>query len=135
MEDFILAATASSPEIRFLVAENRLSFKGKSYIENTAQFYGPVFTWLDAYLSLEGERTIRVDLAIVYFNSSSFKVFMNFFDRLDQAAASGQIQVAINWYYDPDDDMSQEYGEEFREDLQHVNFQLIAADTGDESPF
>ncbi len=135
VEDLILAATPSSPEICFRVAENRLSFKGKSYIENTAQFYGPVFAWLHDYLAQVEEQAITVELAIVYFNSSSFKVFMNLFDMLDQTASSGKSQVTINWYYDPDDDMSQEYGEEFKEDLQHVHFQLIAADNANESPF
>ena len=135
VEDLILAATPSSPEIRFCVAENYLSFKGKSYIENTAQFYGPVFAWLNDYLSQVKAQAITVDLSIVYFNSSSFKVFMNLFDLLDQAASSGQKRVTINWYYDSDDDMSQEYGEEFKEDLQYVHFQLIATDSANDSPF
>ncbi|WP_130471525.1 DUF1987 domain-containing protein [Candidatus Magnetaquicoccus inordinatus] len=135
VEDLLLAATQSSPEIRFSAALDRLSFKGKSYIENTAQFYGPVFIWLQEYLTQVAGKMITVELAIVYFNSSSFKVFMNLFDLLDQAASSGACQVTVNWYYDPDDDMAQEYGEEFKEDLQYINFQLIAADSGDESPF
>ncbi|MEO5362243.1 MAG: DUF1987 domain-containing protein [Magnetococcus sp. DMHC-8] len=125
MKDFILAATQSSPEVEFLYAQNTLCFRGKSYVENTAQFYEPVFAWLTEYLAQANGQTIAVHLFIVYFNSSSFKVFMNLFDLLDEAARDGRNRVIISWHYDADDDMSQEYGEEFKEDLRHVTFNLV----------
>ncbi|MEO5339060.1 MAG: DUF1987 domain-containing protein [Magnetococcus sp. MYC-9] len=129
MEDFFLAATNSSPEVQFSYATHRLSFKGKSYLENTAQFYEPVFAWLNEYLAQVQGQQIEVRLSIVYFNSSSFKVFMNLFDMLDDAAENGKNSVTVYWFYDVDDDMSQEYGEEFKEDLRHLTFHLVAETT------
>ncbi|MBF0161824.1 MAG: DUF1987 domain-containing protein [Magnetococcales bacterium] len=135
MEDFVLAATQSSPEIQFFYAKNQLNFRGKSYIENTAHFYEPVFAWLTEYLAQAVGQTIEVRLFIVYFNSSSFKVFMNLFDMLDDAAENGKNSVTVHWFYDADDDMSQEYGEEFKEDLQHLTFHLVPMITeGDALP-
>ncbi|MBF0401208.1 MAG: DUF1987 domain-containing protein [Magnetococcales bacterium] len=134
MEDLILAATQSSPEVQFIYSENKLIFKGKSYIENTAQFYDPIFGWLTEYLAQAHDQRIEAHLSIIYFNSSSFKVFMNFFDLLDDAAEHGRNTVTVYWYHDADDDMSQEYGEEFREDLRNIAFHLVATTDNDNTP-
>lgn len=133
MEDLFLAATQSSPEIQFIYSENKLIIKGKSYMENTAKFYDPVFVWLTGYLAQAQGQQIEVHLSIVYFNSSSFKVFMNLFDLLDDAAENNKNSITVHWFYDAEDDMSQEYGEEFREDLRHLTFHLVPLPSSDEA--
>lgn len=125
MDKFIVAATRSSPAVQF-DAENRLlSIRGESYPENAAAFYTPVFTWLKAFLAgLEPGVAVQVDLEILYLNSSSTKVMLNFLDLLEQAAQDG-ARVVVNWYYDPDNEAILECGQDLSEELQTLTFNLV----------
>ncbi len=124
MDIFTREQTKSTPWIHFDPQENRLQIKGESYPENSASFYAPMMEWLEDYLHNAGDSGIRVDVELVYFNSSSSKVFMNLFDRLEEAAKKG-IHVKINWMYHEDNETALECGEEFLEDLDNVEFNLL----------
>jgi hypothetical protein len=63
-------------------------------------------------------------MEIIYFNSSSSKALMNFFDLLDEAVAAGR-KIAVNWIYDAGNESALEYGEEFKEDLESLEFNLV----------
>ncbi len=117
--------TKSTPYINFDDERNVLEIKGESYPENTVIFYAQVFSWLDEYLVGVSGKTVTVNLQINYFNSSSSKVLMDFFDRLEDSAAKG-THIAINWSYHEENDMALEYGEDFQDELKHVSFNLIS---------
>jgi len=124
MENLIINKTKCTPLINFTFSSNTLEIKGESYPENTSEFYEPVFEWLDKYLKKEiNEKTI-VNIEIIYFNSSSSKVLMDFFDIFEQAAEEGK-NIEVNWRYDKENDMALEYGEEFKEDLESLKFNLV----------
>ena len=124
MENVRIAATISSPEVRFDAAKHIVDITGESYPENTAEFYQPVLRILQEALQ-HPEQPFTVNLEIIYANSSSSKVLMDIFDMLDEAAANGK-PVTVNWYYDPENETALEVGEEFREDLESLDFHLIA---------
>ncbi len=65
-----------------------------------------------------------IDMEIIYFNSSSSKALMNLFDLFEEAAQSGK-QIQINWRYHEENDTALECGEEFKEDLEAVEFNLV----------
>ena len=123
MEAFIIEATKSSPFIHFDGAQNVLVIKGESYPENAAKTYAPVFVWLEEYLKGLGDEIVRVDMEITYFNSSSSKILMNFFDMLEDAAGGGK-KIVVNWRYHQDNETAMECGEEFMEDMSFVEFNL-----------
>ena len=125
MKHLIIEKTKSTPLIHFDYKTRVLQIKGDSYPENTAKFYAPVFSWLEIFLQTTGEWTVTAELEINYFNSSSSKVFMDFFDRLEDVAGQG-CSITINWRYHEENDMAAEYGEEFREELSKVDFNLVA---------
>ena len=127
MDIFTREQTKSTPWIYFDPQNNHLQIKGESYPENSANFYAPMLEWLEAYLGNVGSSRIQVDVELIYFNSSSSKVFMNFFDRLEEAAENG-VHVEINWIYHEDNETAQECGEEFQEDLENVRFNLYPID-------
>jgi hypothetical protein len=82
---------------------------------------------LDTFLTgLEGGR-VQFDIELVYFNSSSAKALMNLMLLLERAGAAGN-EVVVNWYFNSDDDTMQEFGEDFSEDLEHVQFNLCAVE-------
>ncbi len=124
VNNLIIEETKYTPKIVFDVAENRLEIKGRSYPENTSSFYKPVFNWLEEYLENIEKQKVIVNLEIMYFNSSSSKVLLDFFDLLEEAAVKG-ADITVNWYYEPDIEETYEFGEEFQEDLEAVKFNLV----------
>ncbi|ACV69642.1 DUF1987 domain-containing protein [Desulfohalobium retbaense] len=125
MEAFVREKTKSTPWIELDPEQGYLRIQGESYPENAAKFYSPMLEWLQSYLDQVGSGPIQADIELIYFNSSSSKVFMNFFDMLEEAAERG-APVTVFWKYHEDNDTALECGEEFQEDLEHVDFQLQA---------
>jgi hypothetical protein len=118
-----IQATPRTPAVAFDFANNHLKISGESYPEDVTEFYGPLFSKLDSYLSKLGNGSCRFDFELIYLNSSSAKAIMMLMDKLELAAAKG-ASVDIYWYYDKEDDTMQELGEEFGEDLENAKFHL-----------
>ena len=118
-----IAATTRTPAVTFDFTQHHLKIKGESYPEDVTEFYGPVFTALDNYLSKLGKGSCRFDFELIYLNSSSAKAIMMLMDKLEAAAKKG-ASVEVYWYYDKEDDTMQELGEEFGEDLENAKFHL-----------
>ena len=118
-----IAATTRTPAVTFDFTQHHLKIKGESYPEDVTEFYGPVFTALDNYLSKLGKGSCRFDFELIYLNSSSAKAVMMLMDKLEAAAKNG-ASVDVYWYYDKEDDTMQELGEEFGEDLENAKFHL-----------
>ena len=123
-----IEATDRSPEVDFDFAQNVFAMRGESYPEDVATFFGPVIGALEAHLSSLDGGEVRFDFELIYFNSSSAKVLMSLFDRLDETAGQG-VSVTVNWYYDAEDDTMEELGQEFAEDLENASFNLKTTET------
>jgi SiaC family regulatory phosphoprotein len=124
MENLEIAATKSSPEIKFDASTYTLSMAGESYPENTSQFYEPIYQWLDDCLASLGAEKLVLNIELIYFNSSSSKVLMDLFDTLEDASDEGK-NIVVNWIYDEENDSALEYGEEFAEDMEALTFNLV----------
>ncbi|HEY0179598.1 MAG TPA: DUF1987 domain-containing protein [Dokdonella sp.] len=121
-DDLFIAASASSPEVDFRFGAHALSLRGESYPENAAAFYGDLVAHTRAYLGgLEPGRTVVVDVALTYFNSSSTKMLFAWFGALNEAAENG-VRVVLNWRHDADDDTIQEFGAELHEEFAALEF-------------
>jgi SiaC family regulatory phosphoprotein len=118
-----IAATTRTPAVTFDFTQHHLKIKGESYPEDVTEFYGPVFTALDTYLTKLGKGSCRFDFELIYLNSSSAKAVMMLMDKLEAAAKKG-ASVEVYWYYDKEDDTMQELGEEFGEDFENAKFHL-----------
>lgn len=127
MDTLKIDATTSTPEINFDPNTNILKFSGKSYPENVSEYYGPVFKWLEEYIKSLGDEEVSVNMELVYFNSSSSKVLMDFFDLLEEACQNGK-KITVNWIFDAENDSAQEFGEEFQEDVESLKFNLVQKD-------
>lgn len=124
MNNLHIEATKSSPAIAFDAENDLLTIVGESYPENAAGFFAPMFTWLKEYLAgAEPGRTIRVEMNVPYFNSSTSKVFLNLFDMLEAVAEKG-TPVVVNWLYEADNDTALECGEDFQEEMRAMTFNL-----------
>lgn len=124
MENIVIEATESTPYVNFDYENNKLIIKGESYPENVSKFYGDIFESLKGYLAKCDGATIHTRIELLYFNSSSVKVIMNLLDMLEESADSGN-KVIVDWCYQKDDETIEEFGEEFSEDLEKIEFNLI----------
>ncbi len=133
MEKLIIGATNYTPEICLDPDSSRISVKGKSYPENTAEFYSPVLNWLENYLDNAHSDSLTISFDVSYFNSSSSKVFLDLFDMFEAEADKGKT-IIVNWIYDKNDKDNLEFGEEFQEDYATLKFNLIQKES-EEDPF
>jgi hypothetical protein len=123
MDNLIIAPTQYTPNIE-LLKDGKIIIKGKSYPENTFDFYKPVMAWLrDFFSSVDDNKSLSVVFEIVYFNSSSSKLFFDFFDMLDSNRENCVINV--NWLYSADNELAEEAGEDFIEDFPSLNVKMI----------
>ncbi len=114
MQDLTIAPTQSTPAIRTDFAAGRLELRGDSYPENTYELFEPLFLWVKHYLA-SGEQPLRLDLYLLYLNTSSVKAMMDIFDLLESAHRKGR-GVSVYWFYDPQNERVAEMAEEFKED-------------------
>ena len=122
MENLKLEATKYTPEINLDTA-GTISLVGKSYPENTFEFYAPMMKWLEEYFETSAAETTVVNMEIIYFNSSSSKLFFDFFDLLEEN--SDEHTIEINWIYDEENESAEEAGEDFIEDFEDLNIKLV----------
>ena len=122
MENLHLEATKYTPEIN-LDKNGTISLVGKSYPENTFEFYAPMMKWLEEYFEKSAADTTVINMEIIYFNSSSSKLFFDFFDLLEENA--GENKIEINWIYDEENESAEEAGEDFIEDFEDLSIKLV----------
>jgi len=128
MNPLHIPATANSPEVEFRFDSHELLLRGESFPENAAAFYGPVLGALREFLSLpDQDRTLKVEMALTYFNSSSTKMLFSLFGLLDKAAGTGR-RITLHWLHDAEDDTIREFGEELMADFHHLEIKLRAVD-------
>ncbi len=113
MSDLHIAATDRTPEIQLSAAEGIFSMRGESFPEDVAAFYGQVIMAIDAMASsIQGP--LKVDVAMVYINSSSIKAMFRIFEGLENVRKHGH-PLSITWHFQDDDDIMQELGEDFKD--------------------
>jgi len=125
VKNVYIEATKYTPEINLDYEEGRISIKGKSYPENTFEFYHPVISWIEEYLSAPQPST-TVNMEIIYFNSSSSKLFFDMFDLFEEYLEA--TDITVNWLYDEENESAMEAGEEFIEDFESLKIVLVPID-------
>lgn len=114
MNDLNIPGGQSTPAIRTDWAAGVLHMAGDSYPENSFEFFAEVIAWVEAYLAKQ-ERPLRLELHLVYMNTSSVKAMLDIFDMLEEAHQGGRA-VSVVWYYDPRNERVVDLADEFKED-------------------
>ncbi|THF65537.1 DUF1987 domain-containing protein [Pseudothauera nasutitermitis] len=112
---FNIPPSQSTPAISADWDAGVLAISGDSYPENSFDFFTATIEWIESFLAASGNRALRLDLSLVYMNTSSVKAMMDIFDLLEEAHAKGRA-VSVDWYYDPRNERVEILAEEFRED-------------------
>ena len=114
MNDLNIPGTQSTPAISTDAATGVLAMRGDSYPENSFELFGPVIEWVESYLATSAA-PLRLELELLYLNTSSIKSMMDIFDLLEAAHGKGR-EVGVIWYYDMRNERVGELAEEFKED-------------------
>jgi hypothetical protein len=109
-----IQGTQSTPEILADWEAGRLAMKGDSYPENTFDLYDQVIGWVDRFLA-ETEAPLRLELHLIYLNTSSIRAMIDILDLLETAHGRGRT-VSVQWFYDYRNQRVAELAEEFKED-------------------
>jgi len=113
LEPLFLEATTETPEIHFDAQKPTFSIKGKSFPEETRDFFDPVLNWLNDYADAPNAKT-EVTIHMDYYNSSTSVALMEVLKLLERIHLKGH-EVTIHWHYDLIDDDMLEAGEEYEE--------------------
>ncbi|QTF93911.1 biofilm regulation phosphoprotein SiaC [Halomonas sp. BM-2019] len=124
--DLDIPGSQSTPAIQSSWQAGRLAMQGDSYPENSYELFDQVIAWVRRFLDEEA-RTLHLDLALVYLNTSSVKAMMDIFDLLEEAHTRGR-EVSVAWRYDPCNERIAELADEFREDCSYP-FTITPAET------
>jgi hypothetical protein len=125
MSDMHIAATDRTPEIQLSIADGIFSMRGESFPEDVAAFYGQVIMAIDALAStIQGP--LKVDVAMVYINSSSIKAMFRIFEGLENVRKNGH-PLTITWHFLDDDDIMQELGEDFKDRFPDLPIEVQAS--------
>ena len=115
-----LEATNRTPSVS--ISATGIEMKGECYPEDITAFAEPVMEALRQ--QLESAESFHARIELYYFNSSSAKFLFDFFEELEEAAEDGK-QIQIDWCYRADDSSMQEAGEDFEEDFENAQYQLV----------
>lgn len=115
--------TGSTPYILIDEAKQYMNFEGESFHENVIEFYREVAVWLQAFLKTDFE-TLTFDCELNYFNSSTAKFLWNILIEMDEYATEKR-KVIVNWITTHDNDIIIECGEDFQEEMEHLQFNLV----------
>ena len=126
MNDLNIAASASTPHIRTDFSSGVLHLSGDSYPENAFEFFQPTLDWVNGFLN-ETQRPLRLELALLYLNTSSIRIMMDIFDCAEAAFLSGR-DVSLVWRYQPENERVAELAEEFKEDCSFP-FDIMTTET------
>lgn len=123
MENLIIEGTPKTPEVKFLLANGTLELRGRSIPENSVEFYQPLNEWIDDYSGRPQEKTV-IDIKLEYFNTSSSKCILDIFKKLEALRGT---QVAVNWYFEEDDEDMEEAGQDYQAII-NLPFNMVAVE-------
>ena len=122
MENLSIEGTPKTPTVLFDKDQGVLEIKGRSNPEDPLEFFKPLMNWADEYIKTPVQKT-TVNIQLEHFNTSSSKILLDLFQRLESLLES-QHEIIVNWYYEDDDDELLEAGETY-ESMSELPFIMI----------
>jgi len=115
--------TTSTPYVLIDEEKSYLKIRGRSFHEDIVNFYKEINTWLDSYL-VSDFKTLTFDCELSYLNSSTIKILLNIIMKMDKNA-SCEKKVIINWITADINEIVIECGEDFREEVTNLTFNIV----------
>jgi len=122
VESLHIEATENSPKITMDYENGIIEVEGKSYPENTFDFYAPILSWLETYCQNESAKQTIIKMKLTYFNSATSQVLFDFFDHV----VEGELEnLEVQWYYEKDKKGSLRDYEDYADEFSDLNFEAV----------
>lgn len=112
--ELIIPKTTVSPSVNFDASSGLLQIHGSSLPENSLIFYKPVLDWMNEYVENPATKT-NVEFRMVLINTSSSKVFIDIFRKINSIVDAKKSDVIVYWYYEEEDEDMYETGMQYKE--------------------
>jgi len=126
MDNFTLEATSRTPAISLDASAGTLLIAGESYPEDVRTFFHVLSENVATFVG-SSPNSLDVAIKLTYFNSSSARMLMELLDQFDDAAGNG-VTVNVNWYCDPDDDITREFAEDIASEVKDAVVKILDLD-------
>ncbi len=123
MNSLEIKETGNTPHILFDPGTTAFIIEGKSFPEDSKEFYNEPIDWLESY---KKELPAKFDLKfnLFYLSSSSIISVKQILQKLVDFQAKG-TKVTVIWNYDEDDDDIKKTGEDYMK-ITKLDFQFVA---------
>jgi hypothetical protein len=125
MKRIEIPASNNTPHIIFDADSAIFSIEGKSFPEDSKEFYRPVIEWMDEFKATK-PKSIRLSFNLFYLSSSSIISVKQLLMKVVDLNASGTAATIV-WNYDEDDDDIKKTGEDYQK-LTKLNFDFVVND-------
>jgi hypothetical protein len=110
LEIIIKAESQFKPSVLLNAETGICEIEGESYLEETSQFYNPIYEWLHEYMNTK--KPILFNFRLSYVNTSSSKHILYILRMLKNYKDSG-AQVEAKWFIESGDTDSEEDVEDY----------------------
>ncbi|MEA3499227.1 MAG: DUF1987 domain-containing protein [Campylobacterota bacterium] len=123
MENIDIEMTDNSPKVIMDFEKGFIELEGKSYPENTFEFYEPLVKSIEKYFESNELETTNINIKLTYFNSATTQVL---FDLLDAIQDGKSNTVILNWYYDSNNENGLDDYEDYSDEFEDLDIQAIS---------
>ena len=111
MDGIFIEGAKNTPSINWNKEKASLDIIGKSFPENSKNFYDPVIDWLSEYQFAKGP-LLEFNFSLDYISSSSVISLLEIIKKLGDLFSEG-YNVKVIWSYDEGDDDIRTIGESY----------------------
>ena len=111
LEKYIFNSKKIYPTIHLDKQKNFFKISGRSLPEDADTFYNKIIAWVQEYIKEPNPKTEFI-FQLDYYNSSTARKLSDILIVLEQINLQGK-EIKILWYYNEDDDVMKENGEDF----------------------
>ncbi|NNM95203.1 MAG: DUF1987 domain-containing protein [Bacteroidia bacterium] len=124
MKKLFIKETLNSPKVLFDPAKKRYEIAGKSFPENSRNFYQPVLDWFAELTEAEKSEKITLAFTFEYISSSSIITLKQMLAKIKSLKSKGW-DIEVLWYYEQNDPDIKEIGEEYTK-LIGLDIQMVS---------
>jgi hypothetical protein len=126
MKRLEIKETNNTPHILFDVESAVFVIEGKSFPEDSKEFYRPLIEWFDGLISTKYSSAVTLTFNLFYLSSSSIISVKQLLMKLSELSNNG-AKVTVLWKYDDDDDDIKKTGEDYQK-ITKLNFEFAVND-------
>jgi len=108
MSDFTIGKGSNTPSVRYTASDSTLLISGKSYLENSREFYDKVVEKIKPFVS---SKVFTFEFDFEYVNSSSVVSILEMLKNMKKA--SPLTEFKIKFHYESGDDDMMSLGESY----------------------